>query len=94
MNLPVHHNPDQNRFECRLQGGLALCQYRRRDGGVDFIHTEVPEALSGQGVAAALVKQALEWARGEGLTVRPLCSYVASYMRRHPETQDLLERGA
>ena len=53
-------------------------------------HTEVPEALAGQGVAAALVQAALAWARAEGLKVRPTCSYVAAYMRRHPETQDLL----
>jgi predicted GNAT family acetyltransferase len=46
--------------------------------------------LQGQGLAAALVAQALDWARQQGLRVRPTCSYVASYMRRHPETQDLL----
>ena len=53
-------------------------------------HTEVPAALQGQGVAAALVQAALAWARAEGLRVRPVCSYVAAYMKRHPETQDLL----
>jgi predicted GNAT family acetyltransferase len=53
-------------------------------------HTEVPPALEGRGIAAALVKAALDWARAEGLRVRPLCSYVVAYMRRHPETQDLL----
>ena len=34
--------------------------------------------------------EALAWARQEGLRVRPTCSYVAAYMQRHPETQDLL----
>jgi uncharacterized protein len=42
-------------------------------------------------VAARLVKAALDWAREQQLRVRPSCSYVATYMRRHPETQDLLE---
>jgi predicted GNAT family acetyltransferase len=91
MSHPVEHNPAASRFECRLQGELAQCAYRRDGGTVAFVHTEVPEALNGQGVAASMVQQALAWARDEGLKVRPLCSYVASYMRRHPETQDLLE---
>jgi predicted GNAT family acetyltransferase len=38
-----------------------------------------------------VVKAALEHARAHGLKVRPACSYVSSYMRRHPETRDLLE---
>jgi predicted GNAT family acetyltransferase len=37
-----------------------------------------------------LVAEALRWARTQGLRVQPRCSYVAAYMRRHPETQDLL----
>jgi len=48
-------------------------------------------ALQGQGVAADLVHAALAFARSQGLRVRPSCSYVAAYMRRHPETLDLLE---
>jgi predicted GNAT family acetyltransferase len=48
----------------------------------------VPAALQGRGLAAALVQAALAWARAERL--RPTCSYVAAYMRRHPDTQDLL----
>jgi predicted GNAT family acetyltransferase len=29
-------------------------------------------------------------ARANGLRVMPACSYVRAYMRRHPDTQDLL----
>ena len=50
----------------------------------------MPPAFEGRGVAAALVHATLAWARAEGLRVRPMCSYVTAYMRRHPETQDLL----
>ncbi len=56
-------------------------------------HTYVPSPLEGQGIAATLVAAALAYARHEGLRVRPTCSYVARYMRRHPETLDLLEAG-
>jgi predicted GNAT family acetyltransferase len=56
-----------------------------------IVHTEVPAALQGRGLAAALVRQVLDQARALGWQVRPVCGYVQTYMRRHPETQDLLE---
>lgn len=86
----VQHQPEAQRFVVLTPQGLALCSYRR-DGDVLVLHhTEVPAALEGRGIAGALVAAALAWARSEGLRVRPVCSYVAAYMRRHPETQDLL----
>ena len=89
MDTTVTHNAAATRFEARPGGHLALCSYRREGDVLVLHHTEVPAALSGQGVAAALVKATLAWAREQGLQVRPSCSYVAAYMRRHPETQDL-----
>jgi predicted GNAT family acetyltransferase len=83
--LNVVHRPEASRFEVALAGGLALCAYRLQPGEVSFTHTEVPQALEGRGIAAALVAAALAWARAEGLRVRPLCSYVAAYIKRHPE---------
>jgi len=88
--LAVTHNPAASRFEADVAGRLAVCAYRLTDGVLYLTHTEVPGAAQGQGIAAALVQQTLDWARREGLRVRPQCSYVASYMRRHPETRDLL----
>ena len=86
----VHHNAAAARFEVMVEGELAYSSYRR-DGEVLLLtHTEVPWQAQGRGVAAALVRAQLDWARAQGLAVRPLCSYVAAYMRRHPETQDLL----
>ena len=92
--MNVTHSPQADRFEARVQGHLSLCSYRRQGDVLVLHHTEVPPALQGQGVAAALVQAALDWARAQGLHVRPTCSYVAAYMRRHPQTQDLLESPA
>lgn len=86
----IRHRPEASRFEADFEAGLAVCTYRRQGDMLLITHTEVPPALEGRGIAAALVQATLDWARAEGLRVRPLCGYVAAYMRRHPETQDLL----
>lgn len=90
----VRHDSRASRFVVDTPQGLALCSYRRESrpqGDVLVLHhTEVPPALEGRGLAAAVVAATLAWARQEGLGVRPVCSYVAAYMRRHPETLDLL----
>lgn len=97
MPAQITHNPAQYRFEARLpqQTGLAdelaVCEYRQRGQLLVLHHTEVPAALQGQGLAAELVAAALDWARAQGMQVRPSCSYVAQYMHRHPDTLDLLE---
>ncbi|MBU6484919.1 MAG: N-acetyltransferase [Betaproteobacteria bacterium] len=89
----IAHNVAQHRFEARVEGTLAYCDYRRDGTVLQLVHTEVPAALEGRGIAAGLVAAALAWARAEGLTVVPVCSYVRAYMRRHPESADLLADG-
>lgn len=89
QNWTVRNNSAQSRFEVVLDEGIALAQYRLRDGVMQIVHTEVPPALEGRGLASALMSAAVEHARAEGLKIEPRCSYAASYMKRHPETQDL-----
>jgi uncharacterized protein len=86
----VHHNASAARFEARIDGWLCRCDYLLDDGVMHLVHTEVAPALEGQGIAARLVQVALDHARAHGLKVRPRCSYVRTYMQRHPHTQDLL----
>lgn len=86
----VHHNREASRFESREDGQLARCDYRLADGVMLIHHTEVPPAFAGRGIAAALVRAALEHAREQGLRVRPLCSYVRAYLARHPQYRDLI----
>jgi uncharacterized protein len=89
--IAVHHDTAASRFEARVDGGLAECVYRLGGGVMNIVHTEVPPQAEGRGIAAALVQAALAHARAHGHRVRPSCSYVRSYMRRHGDTLDLLE---
>lgn len=88
--LTVTHDAAAGRFEAQLPQGVAFASYRREGDVLAVFHTEVPPALQGRGIAAELVAGMLEQVRAQGLKVRPLCSYVAAHMRRHPQTQDLL----
>lgn len=92
MAADVVDNVERSRFEVHVDGKLAgLADYRLRGATVAFTHTEVAAEFEGQGLAGRMVKHALDASRDTGLRVVPLCSYVASYIERHPEYQDLLE---
>ncbi len=86
----IERNDDRNRYELSVDGKLAVSKYNRLTKAVMFTHTEVPEALEGQGVGSALARGALDDVRVQGLTVIPLCPFIAAFIRRHPEYLDLV----
>jgi len=86
MALTIEHLPHKGRFQTVVDGHLGVCDYRLVGSVMHMTHTEVAPALEGRGIAAALVQAALDHARAAGLKVNPLCSYVRSYMQRHPQT--------
>jgi predicted GNAT family acetyltransferase len=88
--IDVRHDAAAQRFEAVVEGRRAELDYQLTDNVMRIFHTGVPPALQGRGIAAELARAALDHARGAGWHVEPACSYVRSYMRRHPETQDLL----
>lgn len=90
MQTPIEHLPDRGRFQARVDGHRSVADYRLAGGVMHMTHTEVPPALQGRGLAAALVEAALAHARANGFKVNPLCSYVRAYLRRHPQYQDLI----
>ncbi len=83
--LTVDDNTAEHRYEVHAKGQVAVLEYRRKDGRILLIHTEVPPALEGRGIAGMLARTALEAARADGVEVVPLCTYVAAYIRRHRE---------
>ncbi|HEX9948035.1 MAG TPA: GNAT family N-acetyltransferase [Allosphingosinicella sp.] len=86
----VRNNEAEHQYELEVDGQLALAAYRLSDGRITFTHTEVPDALEGQGVGSKLVKAALDDVRAQGLKVVPACAFVKHYIEKHAEEQDLL----
>lgn len=90
----VHNNRAEARYELEVDGEAAIAAYHPRGGAIAFTHTQVPPTLEGRGIASRLIKGALADVRAQGLKVVPLCSFVAAYIERHPEEQDLLAADA
>jgi hypothetical protein len=90
MSNNVHDNSERHRFELDADGHVAFSNYKRADGVLTILHTEVPKELEGRGIGSALVRGLLEIARAQGLKVQTVCPFVKAYLDRHPEYADLL----
>jgi predicted GNAT family acetyltransferase len=87
----VEKNAVARRYEMQVEGHTALVEYQdERDGTVRLIHTEAPDALEGRGIGSSLAKGVLEAVLAEGRSVIPQCTFIAGYIDRHPEYQDLV----
>jgi predicted GNAT family acetyltransferase len=86
----VRDNTAQNRFELNVEGLTAFANYRLTPQAVVITHTETPRALRGRGIASELVEGALNIIRNDGRKVVAGCSFVADYLRKHPEFADLV----
>lgn len=89
MALEIHHDAQANRFTAMVDGHRCVVDYLLSQQVMSIIHTGVPEAVGGRGIAAELTKFVLDTARAAGLKIIPVCSYTAAYIRRHPEYADL-----
>ena len=89
MDQDIHDNPARHRYELQTDGSLAHVEYRRGPKTIRFTHTEVPKALAGKGIGARLARHVLDAARADGLKVVPACPFIATWMKRHPEYDDL-----
>jgi predicted GNAT family acetyltransferase len=89
----VRDDPAGNRYELLIDGVRAGdLHYLPTRGAVVLVHTEIAPELEGQGFGGRLISGALEDLRTRGLIIIPVCPFVRSYLERHPEYADLLER--
>lgn len=89
--IEIINNEKLQRFESQLDDAFAFIEYRWLKGDMVLMHTLVPEAHEGKGVAGSLAKFALEYARNKNLKVIVYCPYVAAYLKRHPEYNDVVD---
>jgi predicted GNAT family acetyltransferase len=86
MPVEVRDNPPESRYEIRTDGRLAgFVTYETHPDHITFIHTEIVPQYEGEGLGGQLARAVLDDARRRGLTVVPICPFIAGYIRRHPD---------
>lgn len=97
MDVPVEREDgtSKGRYHAIIDGNSAEMTYSRAGDALIIIdHTEVPAALRGRKVGEMLVRQAVEDARRENVTIIPLCPFANAQFSRHPDWQDVLQSNA
>lgn len=91
MSEEIIDNRARQRYELAVDGHVAHVDYARARGTITFIHTIVPEALGGRGIGSKLARHVLDDARRAGEKVIAQCPFIAAYIGKHPEYQDLVQ---
>jgi len=89
-NYELVHNATECQYEYHIEGHLARIIYEEKDGVLHLTHTYVPEELGGRGIAGVLVKAVMDDIEKRALKMKPGCSYIVSYVEKHPECEKLL----
>lgn len=88
----VKNVSESHRYEISVGGELAgLTAYVDADGQRIFYHTETGEQFAGRGLAAILVSGALADTRSAGKRIVAVCPYVAKYVKKHHDFDDILD---
>ncbi len=91
-DLTVRDNLEARRYEAVLDGEVVgIAQYRSVPGRIVFTHTEVDDAVEGQGIGSRLAAGALDDVRQRGLRATLHCPFISAYVRRHPEYADIVD---
>ena len=88
----VTHNTVQSRYEMEIDGHIAHADYILQNQRMVITLTWVPPELRGKGIAAPLVRAALDDARRQGREVVPQCSYVARFVEKNTEYASLVAK--
>ena len=93
LSYPLTDNQKANQYEFHIDDSIAKIEYIKSQDKIFLTHTEVPKQLEGRGIGSLLITKVFEDIQKQELTLVPLCPFVASYIKRHPEWRILVLRG-
>lgn len=89
---PIHHDTEKQLFYQVIDHYVAQLHYTLQGDTLVLDSTQVPDELSGQGVAKGLVDHAVAYIREQHLFMVPECRYVKGYVEKHRESlSDILK---
>jgi len=95
MSTNVKHDKEAQKFFVLTEDMESKLNYDKIDDKtLQYQSTFVPDELRNMGLAADIVKYALDYARNNNFKIIPSCSYVRNYISRHPEYEDLIAKMA
>ena len=86
----MNDNRELSRFENHVGDAVVFASYKLEEGTLYINYVEAPPALRGTGEAGKLMAEVMDHARKQSYKGVPICSYAVSWIRRHPEYQDML----
>jgi predicted GNAT family acetyltransferase len=90
-NYNIINNEKEMQFEIELDGGKAYLAYQFYKKDIAFMHTTIPKALEGKGIASALAKEAFSYAEKHNKLVMIYCPFVAKFIQTHSEYKKLID---
>ncbi|MCC9205590.1 GNAT family N-acetyltransferase [Arthrobacter sp. zg-Y769] len=85
-DISVSRNDGLDRYELRLDGTLVgVAEYQVEPASVALTHTNMEPDFRHQGYSSRLARFAVEDIISGGRRIKPYCSYMAAYLRKHPE---------
>src|SRR6202020_2737878 len=81
----------KGRFEIDRDGSISYLAYEiNGEGRISLLHTEVPPALRGRGIANELAQMGFEYAKAHEMKVDVVCPIVFHFLSKHPEYKSLI----
>ena len=90
MTEKVVHEKENERFVIYKDGKETFVSYVPVEGMLNLNHTHTDNELRGQGLAALVVRAALEYVKENNLRVIPGCSYVQSFIAKNEGYKELV----
>jgi len=88
------NNKERKQYEFHIDKYAPKIEYTINNfKNIYLTHTEVPNALAGRGIGTQLVEKTLCDIEENGMCVVPLCSFVAAYIKKHPEWKRIVMEG-
>ncbi len=80
--MEIVHDQEQHTFLIENPEGRSYMEYTQEGNTVTVIHTVVPDALSGKGIAGHLAGALYSWAKEEGYTLLSDCTYMTHWLSK------------
>lgn len=89
--IPIFKNDEKKRFEFKVEHHTAFINYKETPHQMALTHTEVPEELSGKGVASMRARKVFDEIAPTNKKIIPLCPFIVMFVKKHKEFKSQID---